>query len=46
MLSNNLSVGQVVKATSGKEQDKLFFIIKIVDHQYVLNSRWKEKKTW
>ncbi len=44
MSSNNLSVGQVVKATSGKEKDKLFFIIKIVDHQYVLISDGKKRK--
>jgi ribosomal protein L14E/L6E/L27E len=44
MLSNNLSVGQVVKATSGKEKDKLFFIIKIVDHQYVLIADGKKRK--
>ncbi|MDK2564932.1 KOW domain-containing RNA-binding protein [Romboutsia sedimentorum] len=44
MLSNNLSVGQVVKATSGKEKDKLFFIIKVVDHQYVLIADGKKRK--
>lgn len=44
MLSNNLSVGQVVKATSGKEKDKLFFIVKIVDHQYVLIADGKKRK--
>lgn len=44
MLSNNLSVGQVVKAASGKEKDKLFFIVKIVDHQYVLIADGKKRK--
>ncbi|HSQ88554.1 KOW domain-containing RNA-binding protein [Romboutsia sp.] len=44
MLSNNLSVGQVVRATSGKEQGRLFFIIKIVDHEYVFIADGKKRK--
>jgi len=44
MLSNNLSVGQVVRATSGKEQERLFFITKIIDHEYVLIADGKKRK--
>jgi len=44
MLSNNLSVGQVVRATSGKEQGRLFFIIKLVDHKHVLIADGKKRK--
>lgn len=44
MLSNNLSVGQVVRSTSGKEQGKLFFITKIIDHKYVFIADGKKRK--
>lgn len=44
MLLKNLSVGQVVRATSGKEQGRLFFIIKLVDHEYVLIADGKKRK--
>lgn len=44
MLSNNLSVGQVVRSTSGKGQGKLFFITKIIDHKYVFIADGKKRK--
>lgn len=44
MLLKNLSVGQVVRATSGKEQGRLFFITKLVDHEYVLIADGKKRK--
>jgi ribosomal protein L14E/L6E/L27E len=36
VLSENLSIGQVVKSKLGRDQGNLFFIIKIVDEEYVL----------
>ncbi|RDY25922.1 KOW domain-containing protein [Romboutsia weinsteinii] len=44
MLSKNLSVGQVVESTSGRDIGRLFFIIKVVDDQYVLISDGKKRK--
>ena len=44
MLSKNLSVGQVVESTSGRDKGRLFFIIKVVDDQYVLISDGKKRK--
>ncbi len=44
MLSENLSVGQLVKASCGRDQGKLFFIVKIVDKDYVLISDGKSRK--
>ena len=45
MLSENTRVGQVVEGLSGREIGRLFFIVKIVDHEYVLISDGKKKKT-
>ncbi len=44
MLSNNLSVGQVVRATSGREQGRLFFVVKVIDSKYVLIADGKKRK--
>lgn len=44
MLLNKLSIGQVVKALSGREQGRLFFIVELVDHEYVLISDGKTRK--
>jgi len=38
VLINDLSIGQVVKSKSGRDKDKAFFIIKIIDKEYVLIS--------
>jgi len=35
MLSKNLSVGQLVEASSGRDQGKIFFIVRIIDENYV-----------
>ena len=44
MLSNNLSVGQVVRSTSGREQGRLLFVVKIIDSEYVLIADGKKRK--
>ncbi|MBC2578420.1 KOW domain-containing protein [Peptostreptococcus russellii] len=44
MLSENLSVGQLVKASCGRDQGKLFFIVRIVDEDYVMISDGKSRK--
>ena len=44
MLSKQLSVGQVVRATSGREQGRLFFIVKVIDSEYVLIADGKKRK--
>lgn len=44
MLLNKLSIGQVVKALSGREQGRLFFVVEVVDHEYVLISDGKTRK--
>jgi len=33
---NNLEVGQVVRATKGRDQDRVFIIVGKVDEEYVL----------
>lgn len=38
MLIDDLSVGQVVKSKSGRDKDKVFFILKIIDKEYALIS--------
>ncbi|SHH45246.1 KOW domain-containing RNA-binding protein [Tepidibacter thalassicus] len=38
MLLNDLSVGQVVMSKSGRDKGRLFFVLKIVDDEYVLIS--------
>ncbi|MGL5312211.1 MAG: KOW domain-containing protein [Peptostreptococcaceae bacterium] len=44
MLSNNLSVGQVVRSTSGREKERLFFVVKVIDSNYVLIADGKKRK--
>ncbi|RDY22731.1 KOW domain-containing protein [Romboutsia maritimum] len=44
MLSNDLSVGQVVEVSAGKEKGRIFFVVKIIDHEYVLISDGKKRK--
>ena len=44
MLSEKIRVGQVVKGLSGRETGKLFFVVKIVDHEYVLIADGKKRK--
>ncbi|WP_315169187.1 KOW domain-containing protein [Metaclostridioides mangenotii] len=44
MLSEDLSVGQVVKVSSGRDKGRLFFIVKIVDDEYVLIADGKKRK--
>lgn len=44
MLSSDLSVGQLVKASCGRDEGRLFFIIKIVDEDFVLISDGKSRK--
>ena len=44
MLSKDLSIGQVVINTSGRDAGRLFFIVKIVDKEHVLISDGKKRK--
>jgi ribosomal protein L14E/L6E/L27E len=44
LLSENLSVGQVVKASAGRDEGHLYFIIEIVDEQYVYIADGKRRK--
>ncbi|CAK7025775.1 MAG: hypothetical protein PEPC_01089 [Peptostreptococcus russellii] len=44
MLSENLSVGQLVKASCGRDQGKLFIIVSIVDKDYVMIADGKSRK--
>ncbi|MBU5308731.1 KOW domain-containing protein [Clostridioides mangenotii] len=44
MLSEDLSIGQVVKVSSGRDKGRLFFIVKIVDDEYVLIADGKKRK--
>jgi len=44
MLSKNISIGQVVKNTSGRDTGRLFFIVKIIDDEYVLISDGRKRK--
>nr|WP_314505003.1 KOW domain-containing RNA-binding protein [uncultured Peptostreptococcus sp.] len=44
MLSENLSLGQLVKASCGRDEGKYFFIIKLVDESFVLISDGKGRK--
>lgn len=44
MLSNNLSIGKVVKNMSGRDAERLFFIVKIINDQYVFISDGKKRK--
>lgn len=44
MLSKNLNVGQLVEAMCGRDQGKSFFIVKVVDEEYVLIVDGKSRK--
>lgn len=44
MLSNYLSVGQVIEVSSGRDIGRLFFVVKIIDDKYVLISDGKKRK--
>ena len=44
MLSEKTRVGQVTRCTSGRDTNRLFFIIKIIDSKYVLISDGKKRK--
>ena len=44
MLSENLSLGQLVRASCGRDEGKYFFIIKLVDESFVLISDGKSRK--
>ncbi|MGL4797197.1 MAG: KOW domain-containing protein [Paraclostridium sp.] len=44
MLSTDLSVGQVIINTSGRDTGRLFFIVKIVDKDHVFISDGKKRK--
>ena len=44
MLSENLSLGQLVKASCGRDEGKYFFIIKLVDESFVLISDGNSRK--
>ena len=44
MLSYNKRVGQVVEGLSGREKNRMFFIVKVIDDQYVLISDGKKRK--
>lgn len=44
MLSKNLNVGQLVEASCGRDQGRIFFIVYIVDKNYVLIADGKSRK--
>lgn len=44
MLSRYVSLGQLVEASRGRDEGKLFFIIKIVDDEYVFISDGRSRK--
>ncbi|SHK27977.1 KOW domain-containing RNA-binding protein [Tepidibacter formicigenes] len=44
MLLNDLSVGQVVMSKSGRDKGRLFFVLKIVNDEYVLISDGDTRK--
>ena len=44
MPSENLSLGQLVRASCGRDEGKYFFIIKKVDESFVLISDGKSRK--
>ena len=43
MLSEKIRVGQVVEGLSGRESNRLFFIIKIIDDKYVFIADGKKR---
>ena len=44
MLSKDICIGQVVRNTSGRDTGRLFFVVKVVDDEYVLISDGKKRK--
>lgn len=44
MLSEKICIGQVVENTSGRDTGRLFFVVKVIDDQYVLISDGKKRK--
>ena len=44
MLSDNLSIGQVVKVSLGRDKGNLFFVVKIINNEYVLIADGKKRK--
>ena len=44
MLSDNLSIGQVVKVSLGRDKGNLFFVVKIINNEYVLLADGKKRK--
>lgn len=44
VLSEKIRVGQVAKSLSGRDANRLFFIIKLIDSQYVLIVDGKKRK--
>ena len=44
VLSEKIRVGQVAKSLSGRDVNRLFFIIKVIDNQYVLIADGKKRK--
>lgn len=44
LLSKKISIGQVVKGKSGREEGNLFFVINIVNDDYVYISDGKKRK--
>ncbi|MGL5642678.1 MAG: KOW domain-containing protein [Paraclostridium sp.] len=44
MLSKKLSIGQVVINLSGRDAGRLFFIVEVVDDEYVFISDGKKRK--
>lgn len=44
MLSEDICIGQVVENTSGRDAGRLFFVVKIIDDEYVLISDGKKRK--
>jgi ribosomal protein L14E/L6E/L27E len=44
VLLNDLSVGQVVMSKSGRDKGRLFFVLKIVNDEYVLISDGDTRK--
>nr|WP_314278786.1 KOW domain-containing RNA-binding protein [uncultured Peptostreptococcus sp.] len=44
MLSEKLSLGQLVRASCGRDEGRYFFIIRLVDESFVLISDGKSRK--
>ncbi|WP_330375157.1 KOW domain-containing RNA-binding protein [Paraclostridium sordellii] len=44
LLSKDLCIGQVVRNLSGRDTGRLFFVVKVIDKEYVLISDGKKRK--